>query len=90
MKQESLFKQDDSNNIDKLWCGMPEYKNEKLPEPVVTVEFRFASVADYEDFKEIIKVALYYGVKPFDGMQKKEKKNSVVSTQTESVTICMC
>jgi hypothetical protein len=53
---------------------MPEYNNVKEPEPVITARIRFASIEDFEDFKEKLKVLLNTS-KPFDGMQRKTDKS---------------
>ena len=56
---------------------MPEYNNIKQPEPIITATFKFQTQEDFDLFKELIRVHLYNGVRPFDGMQLKEKKNAL-------------
>ena len=53
---------------------MPEYDNAKEQPPVITVMFKFKTEQDYETFKDLVKKHLYEGEKPFDGMQRKDKK----------------
>lgn len=66
----------EANNIDDLYIGMPEYNNHNQEAPVITATFKFRTEEDYEEFKELIKQHIYNGVKPFDGMQRKEKKQA--------------
>lgn len=73
---KDLFGNETSNNIDELYIGMPEYNNEKQKDPLITATFKFRSEEDFEEFKKLLKTHIYNGVKPFDGMQKKDRKQA--------------
>ena len=64
------------NNVVDEWVGMPEYNNVKQPKPVIIVEFKFRTETDYIEFKDKIQEHLFDGEKPFDGMQRLDKKNT--------------
>ena len=66
----------EGNNIEELYGGMPEYNNVKQKDPVITATFKFRNEKDYLKFKELVKIHIYNGAKPFDGMQKKDKKQA--------------
>lgn len=65
-----------TNKIEEHYKNLPEYNNVKEGKPVVEVLFRFKSVEDYDEFHKLIKEHLYEGKRVFDGMQKKDKKNT--------------
>lgn len=73
---EFKFQKKTKNDPWKEYGGMPEYNNIKQADPVVTATFKFKTFEDFEEFKKLIKKHIYNGVKPFDGMQKKDKKNA--------------
>ena len=73
--QQVLFEEYDYS-VEDEWVGMPEYINKEESPPVITVTFKFKTEEDYETFKELIKVHIYKGQKPFDGMQRKDKKTA--------------
>ena len=60
----------------KEWQDMPEYNNVNEPPPLITATFKFKSEQDFLKFKALIQEHVYDGEKVFDGMQKKEEKNS--------------
>lgn len=64
------------NKIEEHWQDMPEYNNIKQPEPLITATFKFATEEDYNDFHAKVKEYIYGGVKVFDGMQRKDKKQA--------------
>jgi hypothetical protein len=64
------------NINEEEWVGMPEYNNVKLPAPLITATFKFATQKDYDEFHSIVKTSLYGGKKVFDGMQRKEAKQA--------------
>ena len=72
-KQSKLFKE---NEWQEHYKNMPEYNNEKKPEPLITATFKFRSKEDFDNFHAVVKEHLYNGMKVFDGMQRKEKKQS--------------
>ena len=72
-EQQWLFEELDYSPEDE-WISMPEYDNAKEQPPVITVMFKFKTEQDYETFKDLVKKHLYEGEKPFDGMQRKDKK----------------
>jgi len=76
MSNRDLFGNEVGNNISELYIGMPEYNNKKQEDPVITATFKFRNEDDYLIFKDLIKRHIYNGVKPFDGMQKKDKKQA--------------
>ena len=73
---KTLFGEDNTGSWEEEWTGMPEYNNIKMNEPAITVTFKFKDEADFLKFKEIIKDSLFDGGKPFDGMQRKDKKST--------------
>lgn len=73
----NLFNEDNSANDWKdHYKGMPEYKNSRQLDPVITAVFKFRNQQDFEEFNELIKKHLYNGEKAFDGMQRKEAKST--------------
>lgn len=60
----------------KEWSGMPEYNNVEIEKPFITATFKFRSQRDFDVFNEKIKQYLYVGLKPFDGMQRKNVKSA--------------
>lgn len=75
--QTSIFDfEDDSNNWKKEYIGMPEYNNCKRIEPFITATFKFRNQEDFDLFNSVIKKHLFEGVKPFDGMQRKDVKST--------------
>ncbi len=73
-QQQSPNKQ--INNPRQHWRGMPEYNNIKQEKPLITATFKFRTDADYKKFKDLVQVHVFNGEKVFDGMQKKEAKQS--------------
>jgi len=71
-----IFTQPEANTIDEHWQNMPEYNNVQQPEPFITATFKFQNQEDYDEFHAKIKKYLYNGEKVFDGMQKKDKKQT--------------
>ena len=64
------------NVWEKEWKGMPEYSNVVLPPPQVEATFKFRTEEDFLEFNKHIQKHLYDGVRPFDGMQKKDVKST--------------
>lgn len=62
--------------VEELYFDMPEYDNEKQPQPLITATFKFSSKEDYDKFHSLVKEHLYDGEKVFDGMQKLEAKQA--------------
>ena len=52
------------------------HNNVNEPPPLITATFKFKSEQDFLKFKALIQEHVYDGEKVFDGMQKKEEKNS--------------
>jgi len=65
-----------TNKIEEHWINMPEYNNIKQPEPLITATFKFRTEEDYAEFHNKVKELIYGGVKVFDGMQRKDKKQA--------------
>lgn len=63
------------NNWEDEWNEMPEYNNVPQDDPVITALFKFKTEEDYKDFLEKIR-PLFPDRKPFDGMQRKDKKTT--------------
>jgi hypothetical protein len=57
-----------------LYFDMPEYNNVDLPNPAMTVMFKFRNEEDYNQFYALIKEHVFGGLKVFDGRQCKDKK----------------
>ena len=76
--QSDLFgdKKMSTDEIMSHWAGMPEYDNKKEEEPEVTVVFKFRTVADFDEFNDLIKKYVYKTRKVFDGMQGKTEKRA--------------
>lgn len=68
-------KTEDANVWEEEWREMPEYNNVKRPEPVIEAVFKFETEEDYKDFLEKIR-PLFEDGKPFDGMQRKNRKST--------------
>lgn len=64
------------NSVDEHWQDMPEYNNINEPPPLITATFKFRNVEDYDKFHALVKEHIYDGVKVFDGMQSKDKKQA--------------
>ena len=56
------------------WLDMPEFNQENEPDPEITATFKFRNEADYQQFKELLKLHVYDGAKFIDGYQEKKKK----------------
>jgi hypothetical protein len=50
--------------------GMPEYNNEKEPDPEIVAKFKFKSQHDFDLFCKVVKDSLYEGQRIFDGNQR--------------------
>ena len=72
-KQKKLFEE---NEWQEHYKNMPEYNNVKKAEPLITVTFKFRKKDDFDKFHKVVKENLYNGMKVFDGMQRKEKKQA--------------
>ncbi len=75
----SLFDNDKNqkqNDWEKEWINMPEYNNVERKPPLIEATFKFRNIEDFELFNKTIKQYLYNGEKPFDGMQRKDKKST--------------
>tara|TARA_Y100000310_G_scaffold137866_1_gene136813 strand:+ start:2395 stop:2685 length:291 start_codon:yes stop_codon:yes gene_type:complete len=66
----------DENDWKEHYKEMPEYNNEKKPEPLIIAIFKFRTKEDFDEFHKVVKEKLYNGNKVFDGMQRKGKKQS--------------
>lgn len=64
------------NNPYEHWKEMPEYDNKIQEKPLITATFKFSTEKDYLDFKDLVQKYIFNGEKVFDGMQKKEAKQS--------------
>ena len=64
----------DENDWKEHYKEMPEYNNEKKPEPLIIAIFKFRTKEDFDEFHKVVKEKLYNGNKVFDGMQRKDKK----------------
>lgn len=76
MNELSLFEEENINDWQKEYIGMPEYNNKKQLDPLITATFKFRSEEDFEEFNKLIKLHLYNGEKAFDGMQRKNVKST--------------
>jgi len=74
-KQNNFFNLQE-NNWENHYFDMPEYIHEKKTEPLITATFKFRTKEDFDKFHKVVKKELYHGKKVFDGMQRKEKKQS--------------
>lgn len=61
---------------EKHWQDMPECKNVKQKEPLITVTFKFETKEDFEKFNSFLKDTVYKTNKVFDGMQRKTEKQA--------------
>ena len=58
------------------WLDMPEFNQENEPDPEITATFKFRNEADYQHFKELLKLHVYDGAKFIDGYQEHKRKQS--------------
>lgn len=64
------------NDWREEWEDMPDYNNIPGSPPAIEATFKFRNGDDFELFKETIQEVLYEGERPFDGMQRKDKKST--------------
>ena len=74
--QSDLFGVAEPNKWRDEWRGMPEYDNEDITEPAITVTVRFRTEEDFFVFQEHLRTHLWKGEKPFDGRQTKTEKTT--------------
>ena len=72
---KNLFNEND-NDWKVEWVDMPDYNNVPEVKPFTTATFKFRNQEDFDTFLYLIKKHLYSGEKPFDGMQRKDKKST--------------
>lgn len=78
MKTKRLpsFEDLDGDKWQDHYKGMPEYNAVEQKPPEVTAVFKFETTKDFEKFNALLKKHIYKGEKPFDGMQRKDKKST--------------
>jgi len=79
IEQMNLFDVDEyreSNRWEDEWKNMPEYDNTDQPAPMIIAVFKFSSEEDFLKFNGLITKSLFAGKKPFDGMQRKNRKTT--------------
>jgi hypothetical protein len=72
---ENLF-ENEHNDWEKEWVGMPEYNNVNTPPPLITATFKFRTREDFDTFNALMKEHVYKCNKVFDGMQREKAKQA--------------
>lgn len=73
MKTLFDLEEQESNNWEDHYIGMPEYNNIKPLPPEIIATFKFRNKEDFDLFMEVVKSKLFNNKRVFDGKQKKNE-----------------